>query len=129
MSVLIPLIEAEYAFDKKAMIIFVQRFFIVVAITLPFDIRDLKFDAQKLRTLPQVLGLKRTKQVGLFLLMLFLALEIFKAAEGEASFKVALVVALASLIAILRAKIDQHKYYSAFFVESIPIIWYILLII
>ena len=46
-----------------------ERFCFVLAITIPFDIRDLKFDSSELYTLPQVLGIKKSKYLGVSLLL------------------------------------------------------------
>ena len=46
-----------------------ERFLFVFAITIPFDIRDLRFDADRLGTLPQVFGLNNAKWIGLVALL------------------------------------------------------------
>jgi 4-hydroxybenzoate polyprenyltransferase len=106
---------------------FIQRFFFIAAITIPFDIRDLNFDDKNLKTLPQVIGIQKSKVVGLFFLMLFLGLEFFKNST-EVSYRINFIIALISLFFLLKATHDQNKYYSAFFVESIPIMWLVLLV-
>ncbi|MCB0762079.1 MAG: hypothetical protein KDC12_11200 [Flavobacteriales bacterium] len=40
---------------------FAEKLLFIVAITIPFDIRDLKFDAPSMNTFPQWLGVKRSK--------------------------------------------------------------------
>jgi hypothetical protein len=47
----------------------VERFLFVFAITIPFDIRDLRFDSLNLRTIPQVLGVKKARCIGLVALL------------------------------------------------------------
>jgi hypothetical protein len=42
----------------------VERFLFVFAITIPFDIRDLRFDAVNLYTIPQVFGIKKARYIG-----------------------------------------------------------------
>lgn len=125
-TVLLPVIDAQLALDKEVLIIFLQRFLLIVAITLPFDIRDLKYDKPEIKTLPQVLGVKKTKVLGLFLLMLFISLEMSDPLSQKLSFKEELFTAILALILLVRATEDQAKYYSSFFVESIPLVWYLL---
>lgn len=43
----------------------------IVAICIPFDIRDLKYDADSQQTFPQLLGIKRAKIVGYICLIVF----------------------------------------------------------
>ena len=76
--VLFPLNEVGIALDKTVWIEFFQRFFILIAITIPFDIRDVNSDSVALKTLPQVFGVKASKLFGLNLLLLFVLLTFFK---------------------------------------------------
>ena len=46
-----------------------ERFLFVFAITIPFDIRDLRFDADRLGTLPQVFGLNKARWIGVAALL------------------------------------------------------------
>ena len=126
-TVLFPLINYSIEVESNEIITFIQRFLFIVAITIPFDIRDLNFDNKNLKTLPQVIGIQKSKVVGLFFLMLFLGLEFFKNST-EANYRINFIIALISLFFLLKATHDQNKYYSAFFVESIPMIWLLLLV-
>jgi len=51
---------------EKAMLL--ERFLFILAITIPFDIRDMKMDDPKMRTLAQILGANRAAFLGLLLL-------------------------------------------------------------
>ena len=126
-TVLVPFINYNIELHSKEIIIFIQRFLILLAITIPFDIRDMNFDNVNLKTLPQYIGIKKSKVVGLFLLMLFLGLEFFKGST-ESNYRINFIIALISLFFLLKATEDQNKYYSAFFVESIPIFWLLLVV-
>ena len=127
-TVLVPFINYNIELHSKEIIIFIQRFLFLLAITIPFDIRDMDFDNVNLKTLPQYIGIQKSKVVGLFLLMLFLGLEIFKN-PIERNFRINFIVALISLFFLMKATQNQNKYYSSFFVESTPIIWLILLFV
>ena len=125
-TVLFPLINYELSIGLNEVILFMQRFLIIVVITIPFDIRDLSYDHENLKTLPQVIGLERSKVFGIFFLMLFLGLELFKSQSDNIGLRINFVVALISMFFLIRANEDQHKYYCAFYVESIPILWFFL---
>ncbi len=47
-----------------------ERFLFVFAITIPFDIRDLQFDATGLKTIPQVFGVKKAVHIGVGALLI-----------------------------------------------------------
>lgn len=44
-----------------------------IAVAIPFDIRDLKYDSPKQRTIPQVVGVRNAKLIAVILLVLALA--------------------------------------------------------
>lgn len=48
------------------------HYFYFVAITIPFDIRDLKYDSPTLRTIPQVFGIKKSRIMSICLFVLYL---------------------------------------------------------
>jgi hypothetical protein len=48
--------------------VFILRFLFIFILTIPFDIRDLKYDDDKMKTLPQVLGVKGSILFGWILL-------------------------------------------------------------
>ena len=54
------------------------HYFYVVAVTIPFDIRDLKFDSPRQKTIPQVLGVFFAKINGIILLMVFYAIMLWQ---------------------------------------------------
>lgn len=49
--------------------VFVAHYLYVLAVTIPFDIRDLKFDAPNQKTIPQVIGVRNSQIVSLFSLV------------------------------------------------------------
>ncbi|MDJ0644551.1 MAG: hypothetical protein QNJ57_01080 [Flavobacteriaceae bacterium] len=127
-TVLIPVINHKLSFSKDVYVMFLQRLLFVAAITIPFDIRDVDYDTEALKTLPQVFGIANAKRIGIVLLMLFLGLNFLKEEPG-ANLRVEFVVTLISLLLLVRASNRQNNYYSAFFVEAIPIVWFLLLVI
>lgn len=128
-TVLFPLINYDVTFSSDVWIVFLQRFLLVLVITIPFDVRDLIHDEHVLKTIPQVLGLQRTKRLGLFLLMLFLGLTFFRSSITTDQFRSEFFVAVISLLFLIKSTPNQTKYYSSFFVESIPIIWLLLFLL
>jgi len=122
-TVLIPLINYDIVFDKDVAFVFLQRFLFAVVVVIPFDIRDMNFDNEQLKTLPQFIGVQKSKILGLFTLMLFLGLEFLKNPVEPQQLRVHFFIALVTLFFLFKANVIQHKYYSAFFVESIPMVW------
>lgn len=128
-TVLVPVINEDYSIDKNVVLMAIQRFIYVLVLMIPFEIRDIKFDNLSLKTIPQKLGIKGTKILGIVLLMVFLILEVIKD-----NWSVVIMVRLFSIIAVtcilvIFSKTDQSKYYSSFCVEGLPIVWLLLWLI
>ncbi len=68
-SVVLPLVELQKAiFESNVLILFFVQFLFIIAITLPFDIRDFRTDKHTgLRTLAQK-SIRRTKFLGILIL-------------------------------------------------------------
>lgn len=128
-TVLFPLIQNYMTIRITDWVTFIQRILFVIVITIPFDIRDMEYDAKELKTLPQQIGIRKTKITGILLLISFLILEYLKTEEPEKTITNLLIIAIISGALLIKATKKQTKYYSAFFVEAIPIIWYILIYI
>lgn len=126
-TVLLPLVDTEVSIDVNTIIIFLQRFFLVIILILPFDIRDVKYDAISLQTIPKKIGVSQTKRLGLLLLILSLILEYLFPSSGRLNTPFMLFFFLV-IIFLMRSKIEQSKYYSSFWVESLPIIWWLFLL-
>lgn len=122
-TVCLPIINNEQAIGEATIITGIQRFIFIIALMIPFEIRDLKYDSLKLATLPQKMGVRQTKGMGMLLLVLFFFLEFFK---HETSYEILIITGLIAFIIsvfIIYSKKEQGKYYCSFWVESIPIIW------
>jgi hypothetical protein len=93
---------------------------------LPFEIRDLNYDNLKLGTIPQKIGVKKTKMIGVTLLMVFVVLEFFKDELSRNEMSSTLIITAITLLFLIFSHKNQSKYYSAFWVEGLPIIWLLL---
>jgi len=122
-TVVLPIIDSGIALDWNIMITAIQRFIYVLVVMLPFEIRDMGFDSIKLSTIPQQIGIRNSKLIGILLLMPFFFLEFFKDDISPISITALLVVSVLMAITVLLAKIDQSEYYASFWVEGIPIVW------
>ncbi|MDF1518573.1 MAG: hypothetical protein P1P79_11570, partial [Lutibacter sp.] len=91
--------------------------------TIPFDIRDVNADSKSLKTLPQFLGITNSKVLGTFLLFGFILLEIFKEHYTDARFLVVMTVSIITGLFLWFSSPKRSRYYTSFWVESVPIIW------
>ena len=122
-TVILPLIASEENLHSDHWISFVQRAMIVLVLTLPFEIRDLKYDVKSLGTIPQKLGILNTKILGTAILVSTLILEIVKT-EREFSYTGSLFFLGVLLVGALWAsRKEQSTYFASFWVEGIPLVW------
>jgi hypothetical protein len=128
-SVLFPLFEADFEFTLKVYIEFFQRFLILLAITIPFDIRDVNSDSNKLKTLPQILGITTVKKIGIALLVMFVLLTFFNENILLTEVYVNIIIALITGFYVYFSSVEKSRYYTSFWVEAIPIFWLLLIVL
>lgn len=122
-TVLLPVLAANQEVDSTIASYVLQRFLIIIALTLPFDIRDMQFDEISLQTIPQKIGIEQTKRLGLIVMVFALVIEFLLSPKIEAKNSFIIFFFLV-LVFLMRAKKNQPNYYSSFWVESLPIIWW-----
>lgn len=124
----LPILNAAISITSDFYLKCIQRFVLIFVLVLIFEIIDLANDDPHLKTVPQQIGVKRTKILGILLLIPFYFLEFLKSNFDEKQLIVNLIlVALISLF-LLFANEKRSKYYTSFWVESVPIIWWLLLV-
>lgn len=128
-TLLLPLIEAGVPLHADVFVKFGQRFLLVIILILIFEIIDLKEDSPQLQTVPQKIGVSNTKILNLVLLLLFYFLEFFKSFVSPAQLVVNLFLLLAVALFTLFATPERPKYYTLFWVESVPVFWLVLLLL
>lgn len=125
-TVFLPLINNNFFINTDVVLLALQRFLFVMVLMLPFEIRDLQYDSLKLLTIPQKIGVKKTKILGVLMLLLMLVLEFFKNKMPLAQTIALLIVLAVTFVFLVFSEKNQPSYYSAFWVEGIPILWLIL---
>lgn len=123
---LLPVVNAKLEFTQGLFLCGIQRFVLIYALMCVFEIVDLQFDAISLQTIPQRIGVKQTKLVGFTYLILYLILEFFKTNQF-----ILIDLFFVGLIGtfICFSSRNRSKYYSNFWVESIPIFWWLILLL
>lgn len=76
---LLPLVNNTQQLNFYHTLFLGKQFLFVIAITLPFDIRDMKYDIEKgIKTFPLVVGVKNTVLLGTLLLLGFVAVSSYE---------------------------------------------------
>lgn len=128
-TVFLPLVNNNVQFSDDICITAVQRFIFIIALMLPFELRDLQYDSLKLSTIPQKIGVTKTKLMGVLLLTLFFIFQFFKDNLVYSQNAIMFFITVITVFSILRSRKNQSKHYSSFFVEGIPILWLIVSLI
>ncbi|WP_240491730.1 hypothetical protein [Flavivirga aquatica] len=127
-TVFLPLINNDFVLDANVLITSIQRFLFIMALMLPFEIRDLQYDSVKLSTIPQRIGIAKTKLIGVLLLLVFTFVQFLKKEMGLIYSIILFTTTLVTILLLLVSKKEQTKYYSSFIVEGVPILWLILML-
>lgn len=128
-TTILPVLESHLTFNTDVWITFLQNVFIVLALLIPFEIRDLQFDKLSLGTMPQKWGVKVTKFLGVALLFGAITIESFKDVLSTSHISALLLTCVITIVAIVVSRKKQTKYFAAFWVESIPIIYFFLMVL
>lgn len=122
-TVIIPLVYAGAEFEEKFAVTFIQRFLFVVVLILPFEIRDMNFDSTSLGTLPQKIGIFKTKITGAILLLIAILIEIFKAEIEWPYILSFIVIGGISILFLKKSNGLQKRFFTTLWVEALPIFW------
>ncbi len=128
-TLVLPIINAEIPFTANFFIKCIQRFVLVFVLILVFEIIDLTNDDPHLKTVPQTIGVKKTKILGLLLLIPFWFLEVFISTFNYRDLFINLVMVAILMLFILFANPNRPKYYTSFWVESVPIFWWLMIVL
>lgn len=121
-TVFLPLIENGLNNYYFTLIFSFQIFFLVIIYTIPFEIRDLHKDSIELQTIPQIFGIKKSKNICYYLIIVFSLLSLINSGFG-ANFLSDVILSIILFFIVYITKKNQSKYFSSFWVESVPIYW------
>ncbi|CAD0000663.1 hypothetical protein [Flavobacterium chungangense] len=127
-TLVLPLINAELPSTLDFFIKCLQRFVLVFVLILVFEIIDLANDDPHLQTVPQTIGVKRTKYLGFLLLVPFWWLEVLISTFNYHDAIINLLMVIILMLFIAFANSNRSKYYTSFWVESVPILWWLMIV-
>lgn len=128
-TVLLPVMDANMSILWDVRVLCIQRFILVIILLLPFEIRDLQWDDTALRTLPQIIGIQRTKRLGMVLTIFFVAMTFLKDDVTLLDFGTRLSVGIVLFLSLVSKGNYRTKYFVSFWVEGIPVFWYGLILL
>ncbi len=123
-TVVLPILSLQIEISWDIGIETLQRVVLVLVLLLPFEIRDLKYDRPELQTLPQRLGVANTKIFGTIATLAFFFMTFLKDELSELEIITKGVLFLMLIGMLVLSKKEQSGYFSSFWVEAIPILWW-----
>ena len=127
-TVVLPVVNGEIVLTFQIVFKCFQRFLFVFILMLLFEIIDLQFDATPLKTIPQRIGIQKTKFISYLLIVFFLLLEFFTPNFNGNQFVITLLVSFILLVFTFYSNSNRNKYFTSLWVESVPLLWLVLLL-
>ena len=122
MTVILPAVQHEgmqQLTDPRSWWLAAERGIFILAITIPFDIRDLVNDAKKgVRTIPSSIGTFRAILLSLLLLALLLFLVWWRLGLGGPLFHGYLISTLITMLGVSYATPNRSDMYCSFWIEG-----------
>ena len=132
-TVIIPVLERSDILGTSLLLLFTERFLFIFAITLPFDIRDLKIDAHiNVKTIPGRIGIEKTKWLAGVLLILFFMAALGNYFLGTYSFWVIMALffsAVSSLYFVWQSDKTDGDYFFTGLMDGTMIIQFLLVLL
>lgn len=128
-TLFLPIINSGIPITADVFLVALKRFLLIFVLILIFEIIDLLQDDPHLKTVPQQIGVKRTKILGSFLLFAFVGLEFLDSKMNYPTLLLKVGIAITVFLFLLFANEKKSKYYTSFWVESVPIFWLGLLLL
>lgn len=108
-----PLLN-EQLFDWQNWLFGASHYLYILGICIPFDIRDLKYDSAKQKTIPQMIGTQSSKTIAILLLVAFTIFGIYFKPELALSNLFILAIMLQVLLVYFTTKKRNDLYFGGF---------------
>ncbi len=108
-------------FSRKVSNLFWIQFSFILAITIPFDIRDFYLDIKdKLITMPRIFGFKNSKMIASFFLLIFTILIV----SWDENFFIIFIVSAISFLLIWRSDRNRSLFYYSLWLDGLLILYF-----
>ena len=131
-TMLILVLENTIVFSEYIVWHLISRFLFVFAITIPFDIRDIKYDSGKLKTIPLIFGEKKSKWLANFSILICVIITIVQYLQNNiilSNFLALILLYFLTLVLITKSDQKNNEMYFSFWIESLSVFSYLFLII
>lgn len=124
-TVVLPLMQVGVVVENSVLLETFVRAMFVVAITIPFDVRDVDSDSPEMRTLPQRLGVTKAKVLAYVLLLAnFVFYFLSGGLSAETLFLIFISLFVTSIL-IRYSSNERPKYYYVVFMEFTSVLLFL----
>jgi hypothetical protein len=124
-TVFVPAMDIGAEYDKETMMLFFERFLFILALAIPFDIRDVQRDKiSNLVTIPNLIGVERSKILIYIIFSLFLILSGFNYGLGFVFFS-RLISVIAAIFLINKVDESVKDSYYMFWIDGVMILHFV----
>lgn len=132
-TVFLPAMELGKAMELNTWLMALERGLFIFAITLPFDIRDLKVDTHSnVKTIPAVIGIPKTKWLGTITLVTTFSLSVILYLSGTYSLNVLFglfLSYLSTLYFIYLSDKMKHDYFFTGLIDGTMILQFLIIVV
>ncbi len=115
--------------NSNFLLLLLEQFLFIIAITLPFDVRDIKYDLEaKMKTIPTAIGVKKTIFLSEFLLLCFFGLKYYQYLLHQISLNQLISLAIVTLLSGIFLSFTKTKRAELFYsgiIEGTMILMYL----
>ena len=117
----VPVLYLHYdLFQKNNMLHILVRFIFMIAICIPFDIRDLQIDeADNISTLPHIMGENRTRIFAVIFMLIYILLIVLEYKFSMFSMPIFVALLLSAIINMILVSMSSSKKSEYFFVAGL----------
>lgn len=126
--VILPLLNHQVEFDRMAWLMWLQIALWTFSTMIPFDIRDFSNDSKSMKTIPQVFGIRGAKIIGTLMLFGVIVLSYFLSLQCYDMIPT-LIACVLALVCLWKSTIQQSTYYASFWVEALPMVWLLMVVV
>lgn len=119
----VPAVMSNAHWDLSLILYHLERMAFILALTIPFDIRDASTDPKEIQTLPLWLGVRKSKQIGMILTFIAISSLILRYSISDTSWFIPhLFIYLLTAAGNYFASDKRHDMYYSFWLEGLPIL-------
>jgi 4-hydroxybenzoate polyprenyltransferase len=128
-TVILPYMGIENATAESVPIVFLERFIFILALAIPFDIRDFWIDKKNnIKTLPVLMGISGAKKLSAVLLISYILVSFVIHQETYISIS-RLISGLLAIYLISKIKDGMDEIFYMFYIDGIMVVHFLILLI